>query len=59
MHLFIYIQRNKLVSLKFEKNMIVVAVFILNQMEFCLVDNQNENCHHDRIPFNLKGIRYL
>ena len=22
---------------------------------FHLVHNQNENCHHDHIPFNLKG----
>ena len=37
--------------------MIVVTVFlsILNQIEFYLVQNQNENYHHDDIPFNLKG----
>ena len=28
---------------------------ILNQMEFHLVQNRKENCHHDHIPFNLKG----
>ena len=28
-------------------------------MEFCLVHNQNENCHYDHIPLNLKGIRNL
>ena len=27
----------------------------LNQMEFHLVQNRMENCHHDHIPFNLKG----
>ena len=27
----------------------------LNQMEFHLVQNQKKNCHHDHIPFNLKG----
>ena len=29
--------------------------FDLNQMEFHLVQNRNENCHHDHIPFNVKG----
>ena len=29
--------------------------FDLKQMEFHLVKNQNENCYHDHIPFNLKG----
>ena len=24
-------------------------------MEFHLVQNRQENCHHDHIPFNLKG----
>ena len=39
--------------------MIVVTVFftIFNQMEFHLVQNRKENCHHDHIPFNLKGNR--
>ena len=27
----------------------------LNQIEFHLVQNQKENCHHDPIPFNVKG----
>ena len=33
----------------------------LNQMDFHLVQNQKENCHHDHIPFNSKGngIRVL
>ena len=37
--------------------MILVTVFlsILNQMEFYLVKNRKENCHHDHIPFNVKG----
>ena len=37
--------------------MIVVIVFlsILNQMEFHLVQNRKENCHHDYIPFDVKG----
>ena len=41
--------------------MIVVTVFlsILNQMEFHLVQNQKEICHHDHIPFNVKGNRIL
>ena len=44
--------------LHFEWNMIVVTVFfsILNQMEFNLVQNRKENCHHDHTPFNVKGI---
>ena len=41
--------------------MIVVTVFlsILNQMEIHLVQNRNENCHHDHIPINLKGYGIL
>ena len=27
----------------------------LNQMDFNLVQNRKENCHHDHIPFNVKG----
>ena len=39
--------------------MIVVTVLlsILNKMEIHLVQNRKENCHHDHIPFNLKGNR--
>ena len=29
---------------------------ILNQIKFHLVSNRKENCHHDHIPFSLKGI---
>ena len=41
--------------------MIVLKVFlsILNQMDFHLDQNWNENCHHYHIPFNLKGNRIL
>ena len=41
-----------------EGNMIAATVFVLitNQTEFCWVYNQEENCHHDHIPFNLKVI---
>ena len=37
--------------------MIVVTVLlsIFNQMELYLVQNLNENCHLDHIPFNLRG----
>ena len=37
--------------------MVVVTVFlpILNQIEVNLVQNRKENCHHDHIPFNVKG----
>ena len=28
---------------------------ILYQMEVCLVQIRKENCHHDHIPFNVKG----
>ena len=37
--------------------MIVVTIFlsILNQMDFHLVQNRKENCHHDHIPLNFKG----
>ena len=34
----------------------LVFLSILNQMEFHLVQNWKENCHHNHIPFNLKGI---
>ena len=45
------------ISYQIEWVMIVVTVFlsILKQMEFHLVHNRKENCHHDHIPFNLKG----
>ena len=38
-------------------DMIVVIVFlsILNQMDFYLVQNRMENCHHNHIPFNVRG----
>ena len=29
----------------------------LDQMEFHLVQNRKEICHHDHIPFNVKGNR--
>ena len=28
---------------------------ILNQMKFHLGQNRKDNCHHDHIPFNVKG----
>jgi len=36
---------------------IVGTVFhsIFNQMEYHLVQNRKGNCHHDHIPFNVKG----
>ena len=45
------------ISFHLEWDMIVVTIFfsILNQMQFHLVQNRKENCHHDHIPFNLKG----
>ena len=45
-------------SFHIEWDMIVVTAFlsILNQREFHLVQNRKENCHHDHIPFNVKGI---
>ena len=45
------------ISFHIKWEMIVVIVFlsILNQMEFHLIQNWKENCHHDYIPFNLKG----
>ena len=47
------------ISFHIEWNMIMVIVFlsILNQIEFHFVQNRKENCHHDHIPFNLKGNR--
>ena len=35
--------------------MVTVFLSILNQMDFHLVQNQKESCHHDHIPFNVKG----
>ena len=45
------------ISFQIEWDMIVVTVFIviLNQMELHLVQNRNENCHHNHIPFNVTG----
>ena len=34
--------------------MVTVFISILNQMELHLVQNREENCHHDHIPFNMK-----
>ena len=34
--------------------MATVFLSILNQMEFNLVQNRKENCHHDHIPFSEK-----
>ena len=49
------------ISFHIEWDMVVVTVFlsILTQMEFHLVQNRKENCHHDHIPFNLKGNRNI
>ena len=35
----------------------MVTVFLsnLNQLELHLAQNRKENCHHDHIPFNVKG----
>ena len=48
-------------SFQIEWDMIMMTVCLstLNQMEFHLVQNRTENCHHDHIPFNLKGNRIL
>ena len=35
--------------------MVTVFLSILNQMEIHLVQKRKEYCHHDHIPFNLKG----
>ena len=45
------------ISFHIEWDVIVVTVFlwILNQMDFHLVQNRKETCHHDHIPLNLKG----
>ena len=45
-------------SFHIQWDVIVVTIFlpILNQMEFHLVQNRKENCHHDHIPLNVKGI---
>ena len=32
-----------------------VFLSILNEMDFHLVKNRKENCHHDQTPFNMKG----
>ena len=33
-----------------------ICWIILNQMEFHLIQNRKENCHHNHIQFNVKGI---
>ena len=45
------------ISFQIEWDMVVMTVFhsILNQMKFHLIQNRKENCHHDHIPFNMKG----
>ena len=45
------------ISFQIEWDMVMVTVFlsILNQMEIHLVQNRKEHCHHDHIPFNVKG----
>ena len=35
--------------------MVTVFVSILNEIKIHMVQNRKENCHHDDIPFNLKG----
>ena len=47
------------ISSQIKWDMIVVTIFlsILNQIEFNLVQNRKENCHHDHIPFDVKGNR--
>ena len=54
----VYIHSAKSISNLFqiERKTIVVTVFLLimNETEVRLAYNQKENCHHDRIPFNLK-----
>ena len=37
------------------KNSYSIFLSILNQMEFHFVQYRKENCHHDHIPFNVKG----
>ena len=37
------------------KSFETVFLSILNQMEVQLVQNRKVNCHHDHIPFNVKG----
>ena len=41
-------------SFQIERNMIVVP-----KPNTVLVHNQKENCHYDRVPFDLKGIMSL
>ena len=36
--------------------MVTVFSSIFNQMEFHLVQNRKEKCHHDHIPLYVKGI---
>ena len=48
--------RGDIFTFDFEPNGILFLLSILNQMEFHLVQNWRENCHHDYIPINLKGI---
>ena len=37
------------------RKLVFKIISILNQIEFHLIQNWKENCHHDHIPFNVKG----
>ena len=39
----------------YDRGLTVFHFDFLNQMEFHLVQNRKENCHHDHIPINVKG----
>ena len=45
-------------SFQIKRNMIVarIILLIMNPSDVHLVHNYKEICHHDHIPFNMKGI---
>ena len=57
--LIIFLHSENYISIFFhiEWDIIVVTILlsILNQMEFHLIQNPKEYCHHDHIPFHVKG----
>ena len=55
--LCVHWEKSYSISFHIEWDMMMVTVFlsIWNRLDFQLVQNRKGNCHHDHIPFNVKG----